>query len=223
MKKVMLSIVVIVLISIFSGCSTTSQNSSDASSFGAMAQAESPEQVRMLIWSASLYVEVSNVSNTLSQVISITKKVDGYVESESASYDDSVRVTLRIPVNSFKSTVSTLETLGNVTHRRVSSDDVTEEYIDIDARLKTMIALRDRLRVLLERAEDVKDVLAVERELSRIQADIDSMQARLKALAGKVDFATINININRKRILGPLGLVFHGLWWGVEKLFVLQK
>jgi len=49
------------------------------------------------------------------------------------------------------------------------------------------------------------------------------MQARLKALAGKVDFATINININRKRILGPLGLVFHGLWWGVEKLFVLQK
>ena len=119
--------------------------------------------------------------------------------------------------------MTSLESIGKVTSRRVSSEDVTEQYVDIDARLKTMIALRDRLRALLDKADNVKDVLAIEKELGRVQGDIDSMQARLKALKGKVDLASISVTIRRRRILGPLGYLFKGAWWAVEKLFVIQE
>ena len=86
-----------------------------------------------------------------------------------------------------------------------------------------MVALRDRLRALLDKAQDVKDILAIEKELGRVQGDIDSMQARLTALKGQVDLASIDVSISRKRILGPIGVVFKGAWWIVEKLFVIQQ
>jgi len=86
-----------------------------------------------------------------------------------------------------------------------------------------MVALRDRLRALLDKAQDVKDILAIEKELGRVQGDIDSMQARLKSLKGKVDLSSITVSIKRKRILGPLGYVLRGAWWTVEKLFVIQE
>ncbi len=66
------------------------------------------------------------------------------------------------------------------------------------------------------------DILAIETELNRVQADIDSMQGRMKSLKGKVDLATIELTLNRAKILGPLGYLFKGLCWGVEKLFVIR-
>jgi hypothetical protein len=177
---------------------------------------------RMLIWRAWLSLEVGAVSNTVARITDMTVKAGGYVESTADAGDESAQMVLRVPVNSLSSTVAALETLGTVTHRRVSSEDVTEQYVDTDARLQTMIALRDRLRELLDKAQDVKDVLAIEKELGRVQADIDSMQARLKALRGQVDLASIHVSIKRQRILGPLGYAFKGVWWVVEKLFVIQ-
>ena len=132
-------------------------------------------------------------------------------------------MTLRVPTDALDSAVSSIESLGSVTHRSVSSEDVTEQYIDVEARLKNMIALRDRLRKLLEKATDVKAMLAVEKELSRVQADVDSLEGRFRALKKGVDLATIHLTIRRTRILGPLGYFFKAVWWGVEKLFVIRK
>jgi hypothetical protein len=131
-------------------------------------------------------------------------------------------MTLRVPAPSLQATVASFEAIGRVTSRRLSSQDVTEQYVDTDARLKTMVALRDRLRALLDKAQNVKDILAIEKELGRVQADIDSLQARLKTLKGKVDLASINLTIKRRRILGPLGYAFKAVFWTVEKLFVIQ-
>ena len=100
--------------------------------------------------------------------------------------------------------------------------DVTEQYIDVEARLKNKIVLRDRLKQLLEKATTVKDILAIETELHRVQGDIDSMEGRIKSLKGQVDYTTVTISLKRKAILGPLGYLFKGLWWGVEKLFVIR-
>ena len=69
-----------------------------------------------------------------------------------------------------------LSGLGDETDRRVTAEDVTEIVIDLVARLKNKIALRDRLRKLLDRAQDVKEVLVVEEQLTRIQSEIDSME-----------------------------------------------
>jgi hypothetical protein len=90
------------------------------------------------------------------------------------------------------------------------------------------MALRDSLKVLLEKAAEVKDVLAVETELNRVQGDIDSMEGRMKSLKGQADLATVELKLiapeaEKKPIYGPLGYLFKGLWWGVEKLFIIRK
>ncbi len=222
MKRMILPGLSLVLIATLSGCASA-YRSAPAGALASMPQAESAHQSRMLIWRARLSLEVASVSNAVSHVTDIAKQSGGYVENRSDSGDERASVTLRVPVDSLKPAMASLASIGKVTSRSVSSEDVTDQYVDIDARMKTMVALRDRLRALLEKAQDVKDVLAIEKELGRVQADIDSMQARLKALKGKVDLASIDVSIKRQRILGPLGYLLKGAWWTVEKMFVIQE
>lgn len=185
--------------------------------------AESAAVVRMLIWRASLSLEVGNVTDAVSRVTDIAEKAGGFVESKSDYDDRNADLTIRVPVSSLQSAMASLEAIGRVTNRCLSSEDVTEQYVDMDARMKTMIALRDRLRSLLDRAENVTDILAIEKELTRVQGDIDSVQGRLKALKGRVDLATVEVSLQTRRILGPLGYVFKGIYWAIEKLFVIQE
>lgn len=74
----------------------------------------------------------------------------------------------------------------------------------------------------MEKAINVKDILAIETELNRVQSDIDSMEGTMKSLKGQVDLATVDLSFKRQQILGPLGYVVTGLWWVVKKLFVLS-
>lgn len=207
------------------GCTTYREASGGVQLEGGSGMAGEPqarEADRMLIWRGWLGLEVGHVSNTVARITEMTVKAGGHVENVSDEGEASASLVLRVPVNRLSSTMAALEELGTVKHRTVSSEDVTEQYVDTDARLQTMTALRDRLRELLDKAQDVKDILAIEKELGRVQADIDAMQARLKALRGQVDLASIHVSIKRQRILGPLGYAFKGIWWVVEKLFVIQ-
>jgi len=211
------------LVATLLGCTTAYQSASYDALAAMPPRSEKPQQNRMLIWRAWLSLEVASVSNAVSRISDIAKQSGGYVEGKSDSGETRANITLRVPVGSLTPAMASLESIGKVTSRRVSSEDVTEQCVDIDARLKTKIVLRDRLRALLDKAETVKDILAIEKELGRVQADIDSMQARLKSLKGKVDLASISVSIKRRRILGPLGYIFKGAWWAVEKLFVIQE
>ena len=177
---------------------------------------------RMLIWKASLDVDVWDVPKAVADATAVAEKHGGYVERKSDSGEDSASLTLRIPVKAFKESLAGFEALGTVTYRNVEAEDVTEQYVDVEARLKNKAALRDRLKQLLDKATSVKDVLAIETELNRVQADLDSMAARIKSLKGQVDLATVRLSLRRRPILGPLGYFFKGLWWGVERLFVLR-
>jgi len=216
-----------------SGCvgSTTFYKKSDNafSASGAMAedmaavQDDVPAEVeRKLIWNADLSVDVKSVSNAVEQATAMVKAFDGYIENKSFRKEESARLRLRVPATALNGAMGRLESLGDVTHRYVSSRDVTEEYIDVESRLNNKKILRDRLKQLLDQATAVKDVLAIEKELNRVQSDIDSMEQRIRSLKGKVDYATIDLDLSRKKIYGPLGLVFK--WTGdfFGKLFVIQ-
>ena len=178
---------------------------------------------RMLIHAALLTIEVGNVNDAARRAAELTEKAGGYVERRSDSTEKHAHLALRVPAKSWRTAVEALESLGTVTYRHLSSDDVAEQYIDTDARLKNQIALRDRLRQLLKQAKDVKDILAIEKELSRVQTDIDSMQGRLDSLKAQAKLARISLTLKRKQILGPLGYLFQGICWVGEKLFVIRK
>lgn len=203
-----------------SGCTTQAYR---AVRGDALSRERSMRTGRMLIWRASLAMEVPDVKASAQQAADIVAGANGYVEEQSDHGDKSAHLILRVPSDDLKATVDKIAGIGTVTSQYLSSKDVTGEYVDVEARLKNKIVLRDRLQKLLDKAEGVGDVLAIEKELSRVQADIESMQARLKSLKGQVDLAELDVRLRRKKILGPLGYLFKGIWWGVEKLFVIQE
>lgn len=208
------------------GCASSPLNGeSRAPSLGAASdRSGGPEKTaRMLVWSASLSLEVSDVGASADKAAAIAEQFKGYVDQKSDGGESSASARLKIPSASFNDAVNAVQALGDVAYSRVSGEDVTEQYVDVQARLKNKTELRDRLRLLLQKATDIKDVIAIESELTRVQTEIDSMEGKLKLLQGRVDYATIDVSFRRKKILGPLGLVLHGIWWGVEKLFVIRE
>jgi hypothetical protein len=187
---------------------------------------------RMLIWTGSLTLEVSKPDDAVVHATELVKQAGGYVEETKDSGYGTIALRLRIPSAAFQATFAGLEKLGKIKLRTISGHDATEEYIDVEARLKNKAALRDSLKQLLEKASDIKDILAIEAELNRVQSDVDSMEGRLKALKAKAELAVMELIFMPtppppkpapKRIYGPLGYFFKGLYWGIEKLFIIRK
>jgi len=127
---------------------------------------------------------------------------------------------IRVPPDRLDALMDSVAALGDVEHRSVGVEDVTERVIDAEARLNSLRASRDRLRQLLERAGTVQDVIAVERELARVQGEIESLEARLAALRGQVALSELSVTLRQRPVLGPLGLLAAGLGTGVRKLFL---
>lgn len=207
-----------------SGCAMHKMSSPGAYAGQAIASVPGqPQPQRMMIWNADLSIDVWSISNAVRDALAMTAARGGFVEQKTEHGEQSVSMKLRLPAAAFQDSLAALEALGTVTYRNMHGKDVTEQYIDVQARLKNKYVLRDRLKQILEKAVTVQDVLAVETELNRVQSDIDSMEGQIKSLQGQIQYATLDLDLKRKQILGPLGYVFKGIWWGVEKLFVIRE
>jgi len=179
----------------------------------------SVEGTRMLVRRAAMDVVVDDVARAAARAQSVLASTGGYVERGQRA-ERSASFTLRVPENALDATLDSLATLGSVASRTASAQDVTEEAIDLDARLQSLIATRDRLRKLHDSATSVADVIAVERELGRVQGEVDSLEGRLKFLRTSAALATIELSVRQRIVLGPLGVVAKGLGMLLSKLFV---
>lgn len=157
---------------------------------------------RKTITSIDISMEVDNASRTVDDIIEMTTKSGGYVSSSSVYdtyYDTTPRkegyITVRIPSGNYTTFVKDIENLGDVTSESITGTDVTEEYIDLEARLNNLQKQEKRLAEILNMSKTVEEVLSVEKELERVRGEIDSLTGRLQYLDNKIDFATINIRI----------------------------
>lgn len=132
-------------------------------------------------------------------------------------------LVLRIPDNRLEPALDSLATFGDMKNRTVSAEDVTTTVIDVEARLANLVASRDRLRDLLGRATSVADIVAVERELARVQGEIDSLEARRNYLRDAAALSRLQLSLSRRVVLGPLGVVAKGVGWVLEKLFIWRR
>ncbi len=142
--------------------------------------------------------------------------------TSSSLTEDRYQASIRVPAPSLPALMDSLGTVGKVTSKRIAMSDVTEAYLDLQAALKNKRALRDRLRALLSRANKVEDILKIEKELSRVQTELDQMEIRMKSMQSKVAHSTLNLSIKRDRIPGPLGAVKDSTNWAFGKLFYLN-
>jgi hypothetical protein len=109
------------------------------------------------------------------------------------------RVVLRVPAENFSATMDAVEGEGAVLESRTSTRDVTEQVVDLEARLRNLRAERERLRTLYDRANTTEDVLAVERRLSEVQTEIERTEARLENLERRVAYSTITVELSEPR------------------------
>jgi hypothetical protein len=147
----------------------------------------------LLIYTATVTLAVFETKTALDAIEELARKSGGYLVSRA---DQSV--TVRVPTNAFQGTLGGVSKLGDELHRQVNVRDVTEQFADLEIRLKNAEAVRQRLEGLLAKAQKIEDALAVERELERITQTIEQMKGRLRLLAELVAFSTITVNFQAK-------------------------
>jgi hypothetical protein len=198
----------------------SSSCSSPFSSSAAMAP-DAAYSKRQIQRSGTLNMKSRSLESSSEKSIALVAHHQAIITSSSLT-DDRYKATIRVPSNSLPSLMQSLESVGKVTSSHVSMDDITAAYLDLEAALKNKRALRDRLRALLSRATKVEDILKIEKELSRVQTDLDQMDARMKSMRSKVAKSTLNLSIIRQRIPGPLGIVSKSGGWIFDKLNYLN-
>ncbi len=177
---------------------------------------------RKLVRSGAMTVAVSDPEAGGRAVEAMLDARGGYVERSSHDDERGIRLTCRVPESALDRFMDDVGAIGDELTRSTSAEDVTDAYHDLQVRLDNNIALRDRLRQLLEQAAGVEELLAVETQLSRIQTEVEVLQSRLDRLTERVEMSTLRIELEPERILGPLGYIGHGLWWAFSKLFVIS-
>lgn len=182
------------------------------------------EDGRLRIYQAHQSVEVADVAAAASQVEDWVAARKGYVDSSTESEDDSTRAsfTIRVPAGQMDPLLDEFASLGKQTSLRLTASDTTDAYYDLRAKIENTEALRDRLRRLLDEAEGVKEVVEIEKELARVQSELDSLKGCFQRLDDQVRMATVNLQLRARTIPGPVGAANQGLWWGLKKLFVLN-
>ncbi len=152
---------------------------------------------RQVISQASIDLEVSDVNAASVQLRGLVQSVGGFVEHISTSggpnpeYGSAV---VRVPSDRFLDALDGIERLGKALGQSLGQRDVTGEAIDLEARLRSERSTEESLLKLLDRAVSVSDVLTVERELSRVRADIERLQGQLEFIQRSVALATITVS-----------------------------
>jgi predicted small secreted protein len=178
--------------------------------------------VRLLVRRASMLLEVDDPELTSRRITAMTASLGGYVERSRESSGGGVHITVRVPATTLEAAMDSVALLGKVERRQISADDVTEQVLDLEGLVATRRAIRDRLRQLLDRAQSIQDVITVERELARVQGELDGLERRLAYLRGSSSMAELSVEARKERILGPIGMVVAAAAWLLEKSFIIR-
>ncbi len=154
-----------------------------------------PAIAQMLIYEAQLRLQVDRqtFASNIDRTIDLAVSLGGYV-----SRHDNNTVQVRVPSTAFREAVKAIEKLGKVTHRSVTAQDVSEEYHDLATRLQSARATRNRLEQFLKRAKNIAEVLTLEKELARINGEIDRIEGRMRYLASRASYSTITVTFQPK-------------------------
>ncbi len=152
---------------------------------------------QLIIKNGDLALRVEDVFAATAAVSTLASEAGGFVVSSSNSgleQDLRAYITIRVPAERFEPTLTQLEALAvRVLSRSVSGSDVTEEFVDLEARLRNLEATRDRLLDMLNKATRVQDALDVNLALSDVQGQIEQIQGRMRFLSESAALSTINV------------------------------
>ena len=166
---------------------------------------------RKLIRTVHLSVETTQFDQLISNISQAVTDAGGYMENSDisgTSISDSLGrryayLTVRVPSEKLDHFVSLVGEQGNITNKSENTQDVTLQYSDIESRKKSLTIEQDRLWELLEKAESVDSIIALEARLSEIRYQLESFESQLRTYDNQVDYSTVSISIDEVRVLTP--------------------
>ena len=154
-----------------------------------------PEQ-RSIIYTGSITVKVPDVRSASDKAGTIAAGAGGFIGGDKRTLNGTrseAQLVLRVPSAAFATTLDALGKIGTEEARSAQQEDVTEAVVDLDARIASQQASVNRTRALLARANTIGEIVSVESELTKREADLASLQARKRSLGDRVDLSTITV------------------------------
>lgn len=175
---------------------------------------------RMVVRNATLRLVVENVDEVLSKVAQLTRNIGGFVVSSESRDNNGNRlgkVTLRVPADRLDESLNQLKGMAvRVAYENITAKDVTEEYVDQDARLKTLRAQEDQYLKLLEKTTTTEDIIKVTQALTQVRGQIESTEGRLQYLRRSSEMALITLDLSTPATAQSVST---GEWNAMETLY----
>ncbi|MFJ3790740.1 DUF4349 domain-containing protein [Kitasatospora sp. NPDC090091] len=159
---------------------------------------------RLIAYTAQLSLRSKDVAAVLAKARELASAAGGYVGGETVSGggDENAgqtgQITVKVPSATFQQTLDQFAALGEVLSRRSQADDLTQQVADVSSRLQTQQASVDRVRALMAQAKSLAEITSLEGELSRREADLESLQKQLKELSARTSLSTITLDVRRE-------------------------
>lgn len=158
------------------------------------------KEQRMIIKTGSLSIEVEKFDESEIKITGIVKGFNGFIanskSSSNSSGNKSGTITVKVPADKFDALVFEVGKVGKVMNQNIQANDVTEEYVDLEARLKTQKELEQRLvKLLNEKASKLAEIIEVEEKLASVRQKIESIEGKMKLLKSQSDFSTLSISV----------------------------
>lgn len=167
--------------------------------------------VRKLIKTAELQIETKKFEKTIDALEKSVTEFNGYIESNHITgtsmlekYNDdnigdfpsrTAQYSLRIPANKLNAYLSKMNTIGNVTSKSISTEDISNQYFDTETRIKSLKIQEERLLNLLKKSGSLSDIIELEKELSTVRYEIESLTTTIKTYDSIINYSTINLSV----------------------------
>lgn len=166
-------------------------------------------QERLIIRTANMSLVVTDTEEAMDTISRMAEENGGWVVNSSVfQYNETAKtgnITIRVPSAGFNSAMEALRSMAvEVQQESTSGQDVTEEFVDLSARLENLEATAERVRAFLDEAETVEEALAVNQELSRLESEIEAMKGRLQYLSQSASFSTITVDLTPDVVAQPI-------------------
>lgn len=158
---------------------------------------------KKIIKDGRLGLKVDDIEKAKAQIDTLVKAYDGYYSNERFNNTESkafFNLEIRIPSERFETFISNVEKgKGEVLYKEIDARDVTDQFIDLETRLKNKKSYLVRYNELLKEANTVKEILEIQEEIRQLEEEIESTTGRLKYLTDQVDYSTLNLNLEKQK------------------------
>lgn len=171
------------------------------------------ESAQKIIYRADMQLESTDFDTARDTLLTAVTDCSGWLESSSLygtaqDQDRTAHYTVRVPVDRYRDFLSLAGQVGSVQNLNEYAENVTNQYIDVNARITSLENQRDRLNALADQAETTSDLLEIESQLSDVQYQLESYTQQMRALEGDITYSTVDVTLEEVATLTPTGTTF---------------